>query len=409
MSPADPRDLRIDQVVLEFSLRGGIESVAFELQRAFRAAGLDSRVLAAVTDAPAPDVRRIGSPLARIPSRGRARHLGRAVSVPAFTLAASAVLALRPRAGRVVLSHGDTLVGDVCVVHAVNRANLEAKRAQGAWRWRLNPMHAWVSLRDRIMIGGLRFRRYVALSQRVVEELQRFYGVPRDRIAVIPNGVNLERFAPGPDDRDATRDALGVPRDAPMLLFVGHEFDRKGLAHAIDALAQPGLEAASLVVAGAGAAGPYAERAARLGVGRRVRFLGPRSDLPALYRAGDAFVFPTAYESFSLTCMEAMACGLPVFATPTGGIEDYLRDGVNGRAIEADGAAIARALRAAFADPALHARLRQGAVETARDYAWPRIAERYRALLDEVRREIEAERHPRPAMGAGMQAAGREG
>lgn len=394
--------LRIDQVVMEFSLRGGIEAVAFELQRAFRAAGVDCRVVTSIADDAAPDVERIAPALARIGTRGRWRHAGRALVVPLFTLAATRFIqASRHHEGRVVLSHGDTLAGDVCVVHAVNRANIDMKRAAGAWRWMLNPMHHWVSLRDRFMIGGLRFRRYVALSDRVVQELQTYYGVPRDRIEIIPNGVNLDRFAPSPDDRAATRRDLGLPPDAPVLLFVGHEFERKGLVHVIDALAalaipDARLPDAHLVVVGAGHAAPFEQQAKRLGVADRVLFTGARQDLPQLYRAADAFVFPTAYESFSLTCMEAMACGLPVFATAVGGIEDYLRSGVNGQTIEPDGPAIAAALTPMLGDPDLRARLSRGAIATAADYAWPKIAERYRRLLDEVRHEIAASTPPHP-------------
>ncbi len=383
--------LRIDQVVMEYSLRGGIEAVAFELQRAFRSAGAESRVVACMADGASPDVVRIAPMLSRIGTRGGWRHAGRALAVPLFTLAATRFLRRSRKDGRVVLSHGDTLAGDVCVVHAVNRANIAMKRDAGEWRWRLNPMHHWVSARDRFMIGGLRFRRYVALSERVVHELQLYYGVPRSRIAIIPNGVNLDRFTAAPVDRDATRRELGLSAEQPVLLFVGHEFDRKGLAHVIDALAALPDQRTSLLVVGAGHAKPFGQQAERLGVAGRVLFTGPRGDLPRLYRAADAFVFPTAYESFSLTCMEAMACGLPVFATLVGGIEDYLRDGVNGRAITLDGRAIARVLAPVLADPALRARLSAGALETAASYGWPVIAEQYRTLLEEVRREIAAD------------------
>ena len=382
--------LQVDQIVMEFSVRGGIEAVAFELQRAFRSAGIDSRVIASVAEDAAADLQRIAPMLSRIGTRGRWRHVGRALAVPLFTMAATRFVRASRRRGfdRVVLSHGDTLAGDVCVVHAVNLANLDIKRANGAWQWRLNPMHAWVGLRDRFMIGGLHFRRYVAVSERVIRELQHYYGVPRSRIALIPNGVNLDRFTAAPDDRDATRRDLGVAAVAPMLLFAGHEFERKGLAYAIDALTAPGMDAATLVVAGAGHAAPFERQAQRLGVGGRVQFIGPRGDLPRLYRAADAFVFPTAYESFSMTCMEAMACGLPVFATAVGGIEDYLQDGINGRIVSRDGAAIAIVLAPMLRDPAMRQRLRDGALATAAHYSWPRIAERYSALLNEVRREI---------------------
>ncbi len=394
--------LQVDQVVAEFSRHGGIEAVAFELQRAFRRAGIDSRVVTSVSEDTSADIERIAPLVSRIGTRGRWRYVGRAMAVPLFTLAATRFLKSPPRGGRrVVLSHGDTLAGDVCVVHAVNRANIAAKREAGNWRWRLNPMHHWVSWRDKVMIGGLRFRRYVALSQRVVTELQHHYGVPRERIAVIPNGVNLERFSPAPDDRIATRRGLGVAADAPVLLFVGHEFERKGLVHAINALAALGQET-RLVVVGAGRAAPFAQQAERLGLRGRVLFTGPRRDLPELYRAADAFVFPTAYEAFPLACMEAMACGLPVFACRVGGIEDYLRDGVNGHFIKADGAAIAAALAPVLSDPAKRERLRLGAVATAEAYAWPKIAEQYRRVLEDVQREIAAENPSRVARSPGL-------
>lgn len=380
--------LRVTQVVLELSLNGGIEAVAFEMQRAFRDAGIASRVLTSVTCETGPEIDRVLPVLTHIGSRGRLRHVGRAVTVPLFTLAASWRLWLTRQDGELVLSHGDTLVGDICVVHAVNRANLDTKRAAGGWRWRLNPMHLWVSWRDRVMIGGLRFQRYVALSGRIASELQRYYGVPRDRIVLIPNGVNLDRYTDACDDRDETRYELGLPTDKPVLLFVGHEFDRKGLKYAIDALAQPGLEDATLLVAGAGSAAPFQQQADQLGVGARLVFLGARSDLPRLYRLADAFVFPTAYESFALTCMEALACGLPVFAPHVGGIEDYLHDGVNGRVIARDGGDIAAKLATFLADPALRRHLRAGAIETARHYGWPAIAARYGALMTELLNEM---------------------
>jgi hypothetical protein len=84
--------LRVDQVVMEFSLRGGIEAVAFELQRAFRSSGLDSRVVTSVADPADVDVKRIAPYIAWIGTRGRWRHLGRAVAVPLFTIAATAFL-----------------------------------------------------------------------------------------------------------------------------------------------------------------------------------------------------------------------------------------------------------------------------------------------------------------------------
>src|SRR6185312_3946914 len=93
---------------------------------------------------------------------------------------------------------------------------------------------------------------------------------------------------------------------------------------------------------------------------------------------------PTAYETFSLVCMEAMACALPVFATAAGGIEEYLKDGVNGFQIRMDADDIAGKLAAAFADPALMQRLSEGAVATAKIYGWDRVGVQYIELLKQI-------------------------
>src|SRR6185437_15626757 len=269
----------------------------------------------------------------------------------------------------IIVSHGDSLAGDVLVVHAVNAQSLKEKRNSGSWRWLFNPMHLWVSLRDRWMIGGLRCRMYVAVSSRVAAELQRIYAVPSSRIRVISNGIDLQRFKRSAESRILIRRLFNIPPDAKLLLFVGHEFQRKGLAHVIGALDRLGDDTWLLVV-GSDNPAPYRKLAPR--VQDRVIFAGARSDLPQLYSAADAFVLPTAYETFSLVCMEAMACALPVFATAAGGIEEYLKDGVNGFQISMDAGDIASKLAAAFADPALMPRLREGAVATAKIYGWDR-------------------------------------
>jgi UDP-glucose:(heptosyl)LPS alpha-1,3-glucosyltransferase len=164
-------------------------------------------------------------------------------------------------------------------------------------------------------------------------------------------------------------------------VFAGHEFRRKGLAHAIDALERLGPNVWMLAV-GSDNPAPYRKLATTSA--NRLVFAGSRSDMPALYSAADAFVLPTAYETFSLVCMEALACSTPVFATPVGGIEDYLVDGVNGYQIAMNGEDIANKIAAAFADADLHAALRNGAHETALNYGWDYVGSRYIELLEQV-------------------------
>ncbi len=394
--------LEIVQVVQELSTAGGVETVCWELAGAFGRAGIANTVVASAVGGSVGScttVERVAPWLARIPTRGVLRHLGRALVVPLFTLAATR--ALRRHRGAVVISHGDSLRGDILVVHAVNAESLDEKRRAGARRWMLNPLHLWVSLRDRFMIGGLRYRVFVAVSARVATELQKHYGVPAGRIRVIPNGIDLGRFKPDHVLGQSIRREFGIPDDAKLVLFAGHEFSRKGLAHVINAVER--LDDVWLLVAGSDNPVPYRRLAQR--AAERVVFAGARGDMPALYAAADAFVLPTAYETFSLVCMEAMATGVPAFATPVGGIEDYLKDGVNGYLIAPDPEEIASRLRHALSDPDLLDRLRAGARATAVEYGWDRMASRYVDLAREIERaraadRIDARRDPRVLSGS---------
>ena len=384
--PVPIQEFKIVQVVRDMIAGGGVEMVAFELARAWQRSGIDNLTIA----------RNAGRTFEPTPSHPVGGSVGSESSdawhVPLF----------RPLAGRAdfhpLPQHGPcvaivmrsssvmaiVLLATCIVVHAVNAASLAAKKSAGSWKWMFNPMHAWAGLRDRYMIGGLRYRHFIAVSLRAGRELQEYYGVPNQRITVIPNGIDVERFKPDATARQSVRDEFGIQQAEQLLLFVGHEFERKGLAHVIDALNRL-PDNVRLLVVGSDLSAPY--KRMFKGVPERLIFANERLDMPALYAAADAFVLPSQYETFALVGMEAMACGVPVFATMVGGIEDYLQDGVNGIAIEANGADIAPKLAMILNDPAQHAVLAKGARSTANSYSWPTIAARYVELLETLWRQ----------------------
>ena len=151
------------QISREVGFGGGSECVAFELHRAWLAEGLDTRIV--TSNATEPDAKSgisiIAGWLSVLISGTRLRHLAALFTIPIFTLIASWYV-LRDRGEKVVLSHGDSLIGDVCVVHSVNKACLAEKRRGGYYAWAFNPLNLWVALRDRWMLGGRRYRRLVA-------------------------------------------------------------------------------------------------------------------------------------------------------------------------------------------------------------------------------------------------------
>ncbi len=199
----------------------------------------------------------------------------------------------------------------------------------------INPLH-WALLRiEREIFRTGNYRIIIAISKRGKEEIVRHYKVPREKIKVIYNAIDTNRF--NFNDRIKTRaevrKTIGIPEDTPLLIFVGSGFRRKGLSAAIRALAR--LETkVSLMVIGKDSADSYRLLAKKVGVEKRVFFIGPVVDVEKYYCASDLFIFPTVYEPFGNVCLEAMAAGLPIVTSRICGGSEVLDEGKNGYVIE---------------------------------------------------------------------------
>lgn len=357
----------------------GVAGVAYALEREFIAAG------ATVERFTAADVGgRPGRPHGRRPV---ATHLTRARNVVWFstigTRRARRFLAARPDA--VSITHNDVMAGDVYVNHGLLQP---AMRARGEYLWRMvrNPVHLFTALRDRIRYRGRTHRAVVALTTTEAELLRSTYGRVRAPIHIIPNGVDVERFRP-PDaaERAQARSKLGIDGDRRIAVFVGHEFDRKGLPIAIESL-RTAAEVLLLVVGGSPDMIRKAQAQARTaGVSGRVHFAGMHNDPVPFLWASDVLVLPSAYEANALVVLEALACGLPVVSTPVGFAPDILVAGRNGFVVERDASAVGTRLAELASQPLDEWRIR--ARLTAEQYAWPRIARRYLALVETLRND----------------------
>jgi glycosyltransferase involved in cell wall biosynthesis len=298
----------------------------------------------------------------------------------AGTTHARRFLAERPHA--VAICHNGPLAGDVYVNHGVVAASMQA-RGFGAWRMLRNPTHPFTYVRDRMRYRGNAHRAVVALTPSEAETLRRVYGRVRPPIRVIPNGVDLDRFhPPTADERAASRVQFQLDPEDRVVLFIGHEFRRKGLDLAIEALVH--ATTVLLLVVG-GRTDTVAEaqaQAQRLGVADRVLFVGVRADIPVLLAASDIFLLPSAYESYGLVIMEALAAGLPVVATPVGVAESTIVDGENGYLVAPDAVQIAERLEElAGSDLAAYA---QRARRSAEPHGWRASALQYLELLREL-------------------------
>jgi glycosyltransferase involved in cell wall biosynthesis len=180
----------------------------------------------------------------------------------------------------------------------------------------------------------------IAVSKYTVNELTELYGIDKNKIHVIYNGVDIERFKPRPNRAEIRRE-FGLEKDKKVVLFVGRLYHRKGIETLLRSV-PPVLKEFSnvkFVISGTGfkqKEESLRKLAKELDIEDHVKFLGyvPDEKLPLLYSASDIFVLPAIYENFPFAILEAQATGLPVISTKVGGIPEFLVDNQNGFVIE---------------------------------------------------------------------------
>lgn len=365
--------LRIVQIAPRIAPGAGVAGVAFQLEREFQRAGVVVERFTGVEAGHDVDPSR----------RSRLQHVYDVIWFSTVgTARARRFLADRPDA--VSICHNDAMVGDIYVNHGLLQT---AMRARGAYAWRMlrNPLHVYTALRDAVRYRGRAHRAVVALTSDEAAGISNVYGRVTAPVTVISNGVDLERFRPpSPQQREHARAAAGAEEGQSVAVFIGHEFERKGLSLAIDAL--PRIPGTRLVAVGGTAAMIEDARvhATRVGVADRVHFTGRLDDPLGALHAADCFVLPSAYEANALVVLEALACGVPVVATPVGAAEDLITDGVNGAIVQRDPVAVAEGIRR-VGNP--DARMRAAARAVAADHCWKSVARSYLALAKSLRDE----------------------
>ena len=244
-----------------------------------------------------------------------------------------------------------------------------------------------LTARERGLYKSSRLRGVIAVSSGLKRELMEQYGIADSKIRVIPNGVDRGVFHPAanPEAKLALRRELGLPEKSFLAVFMGGDWDRKGLADVIRAIAKlPGTE---LVVVGGGNAAAFGRIAEGVGAGTRVHFAGIQAQPQHYLAACDVFACPSRYETFSMSGLEAAACGLPLIVVRTNGLEDFVEHGVNGFFVEPNTESVREALARVIADPELRDSMSRAAVRTAARFDWGDIATATREVLETLSRE----------------------
>lgn len=238
--------------------------------------------------------------------------------------------------------------------------------------------------RARVALYLRRAEAIVALWPAAADSLMNRYGVPADRITVIPTGVPAERFPPvDAHRREAARAALGVTGAAPVAACLAWLDRAKGVHVAINAVAQ--VPELTLLIAGNGPERPALERLAAGVAPGRVRFLGSVDSSVSVLSAIDLFVLPSMSEGLPAVLIEAGLIGVPVVATDVGAVREVIRDDATGVVVARDDApALAAGLRRGLADgDALAGQLQRHCLD---HFEINVVARAWDALLDGLRR-----------------------
>jgi UDP-glucose:(heptosyl)LPS alpha-1,3-glucosyltransferase len=359
---------------------GGMERILSELALGLRRRGHAVTVIAYACDLPPAS----GVTFRRV--RGPSRPF--VVSYPWFMLAGT--IAVRRWRRGLVLAMGAIVLNQVELIAVQYCQQVgPATPSRTSWPFRLNAKASALLGRvaERVCFPLNRPRRFVCASEGVAEEIREHFPKQADRAMTIPNGVDIDAFAPGSrrEEALALRERLNIAPDRRVAIFVGSEWQRKGLEPVIQALAR--ASGWDLLVVGNGDQVRYRAVADEAGVGDAVHWLGVSRDTAPLYQLADAFVFPTSYEAFPLVALEAAASGLPILATPVNGVRELVNDGANGFLISRDPSDIARRLQQLADDPGLRERLGSAARRSALEYSWEKMVARHHELYASLSRE----------------------
>jgi glycosyltransferase involved in cell wall biosynthesis len=234
----------------------------------------------------------------------------------------------------------------------------------------------------------------IAVSRYTVGELTELYGIEEEKIHVIYNGVDINKFKPRPGRAELRRE-FGLEQEKKIVLFVGRLYHRKGLETLLHSIPPVLQEFGDVKFAISGTGFKKKEQnlrdlAKELDIEDTVTFLGyvPDEKLPELYSASDIFVLPAIYENFPFAILEAQATALPVISTKVGGIPEFLADNENGFLIDpGDPEQLTQRILALLQDPKLAKEMgRQGRKLIEEKFSWrlitSQVIDLYNKLLE---------------------------
>lgn len=257
----------------------------------------------------------------------------------------------------------------------------------------LDPFHrAVLSIEKRQFQNG-NYKRIIVNSKLSKNGILKFYPVPEERIKVIHNGVDAERFNPVNKEKYRTeiRKKHNLSDNDFVILYVGSGFKRKGVSYLIEAIARLGNDYINknrirLLIVGKDNLMPYKRLAAKFGIDKNIIFNDYAGETEKYYAASDIFALPTFFDPFANVTLEAMASGLPVITTKKNGASEIIEDGKDGFVINAplEIDAIAEKIKLLL-NSKMRNEMGNMAREKSKKLTWDRMTEETLRVYDEIR------------------------
>lgn len=270
---------------------------------------------------------------------------------------------------------------DVCYEAAV--------RTRRSWFYRLTPRYKVYAELEKKVFEPASATRILLISAPEQAHYQRYYGTQSERFQLLPPGIAEDRkplLASG--IKDELRHELGLPPEQQVILMVGSSFDTKGVDRALQGVAALPAEIlanTSLLIVGKGNAKPYIRLAKRLGIVDKVKFLGPRHDIPRFLAAANILLHPAYVEAGGMVLLEALVSGLPVLATSNCGYAYHIAQAEAGIVLAApfQQEQLNQSLTSML-DPGAQAKYQQNALAYARQQDFYQLTEKAVEAIEKI-------------------------
>ena len=323
--------MRLGLVHKRLDLNGGTERDLFRTAEGLRDLGHDVHLFCSEYAVPPP----LGTVAHRLP----VLPLGRTARLWSFALRTPRII--QAQRCDVIVSFGRTLHQDVLRsgggTHRgfLHRLGQEGGPHRRLWQ-KISAYHRSLLSLEKRQFRAPELKRIIAVSAEVKQDILENYPVSEEKIVVLYNGVDLEHFYPrgGGEVRQTIRRRWKIPVDAPLVLFVGSGFRRKGLDRLISLWESPELAQVYLLVVGHDARlNRYRARVRQL-EGKRIIFAGRQEDIAHYYAAADVLALPALQEAFGNVVVEALASGLPVLVSRGVGAAEILTGSLAGKIVD---------------------------------------------------------------------------